>query len=150
MDVRTKPKVRSDVLKWCNHDAFCLVSAVIKNTDPNSSPPARSISEVVGMPVKGTYDPATKVLELAYATEEASVTGVIVGGPPIKDLADNATTTEKYLVLSRGPALLNDPEDGLADADPAGDDFTKATILTALASRDIRPMEFPETYEQSS
>jgi len=144
MSAKTFIKRMSDVLKWEAHPGFCRRSVKIKNTDPNNGS-ARTIRNVVGTPVKGTYSGATKVLELAYAAEAANVTGIIVGGPDIVDLADDATTTQLYDVLYIGPALIDYNQ--LKASDPAAAAWTLATIKTALEARSIHELEEPTLTE---
>lgn len=118
-----------ELLKKLFAAEYNLESTTLTNSDPNTTPPARDIADVVGLPVKGATAGAR---EIAYATEEGDVTGIVVEGPSIADLDDDGETVDKYSVLIRGPAVIH--QSVIQTADPAGDDYTVATIVSTLAA----------------
>jgi hypothetical protein len=148
MAVKTKGRRAADILKWENHPGFCRRSVKIKNTAPSGGPHTLRQENLIGYPVKGTYAESTKVLELAYATEEANITGIIIGGPDIVDLADDGTTTQLYDVLYIGPCMIDYAQIQTLDANDAA--FTLATIKTALKARDMKELEEPTLIETAT
>lgn len=111
-----------DLVVELNNRAFSCVSAKVKNPELTTV----SVADPVGYPLNlnsGSY-------ELLKATQEASCDSIILAGPAIVDLATTASTPDLYLILVRGPAVLNETK--IAAKDHAGTAFTLATLKTAL------------------
>ncbi len=90
---------------------------------------------------------AEMVLEAGYPMDdnvpeldggEAGVDGLLLQGITIPD-----GESAKVAVLARGPASVN--QDAIPTADYAGDDFTIATIVTALEAIGIVVRSEPDT-----
>jgi len=105
--------------------AYCFTSAKLKNPEVSD---AATLAEVVGQPVKKVSTDWVLML----ATDEANAIGIVVQGPAISALAAGESTTEKYLILTLGPAVVN--QDVQAAADYEGTSFTNATVRTALGA----------------
>ena len=90
----------------------------------NPSAAALDDVEILGQPVKASGANMVFVLD----TDEANAIGVVVSKKKI-DLAIAGVTDDKYAVLVRGPASLN--QGGLPANDVEGDAFTIATLVTA-------------------
>jgi len=118
-----------DLLVWLpdNRYDYALVTLPISNNTSAS----RTVSEVIGMPV--VYDGATAelVLNASVANVNAIVVGVCDGAPNEVTVADGDDTPDKYMILVRGPALVNKSK--IALADPAGTTYTAATVISGLA-----------------
>lgn len=118
-----------DVIRNIWHPAYNYVSGKLVN------PSATALAGVyvTGQPVKASG--ANYVLVLA--TDEANAIGLVAHDKPI-NLGASATSDDLYLILRRGPALidydalpLKDTADGGGDAGTA---FTIATLVTAYAA----------------
>ena len=122
MPLETNTQVGADVLKREWDEMYSRVSTTLTN----NTLATQTVADMVGMPVKLNG----AVWELALNADVATIDGVVIDGPPINALANAATTTEKYVVLMRGPAVIN--EDALQANDPAGTPWTTATLKTSL------------------
>jgi len=69
------------------------------------------------------------------AEDEADIDGVVLAGPPI-DVAANTFTKSEYLILARGPAVIN--RSALITVDIDGDALDMDDALAALAAVDIQ------------
>jgi hypothetical protein len=120
----TKLKVTGDLVKREFDQLYCRVNAKVRNVLGGVS---TAIADPIGMPVKlnGT------IWELIVAADIANATGIIVEGPPIPALADDAYTSDEYAILTRGPAVLDSAQ--IAATDCNGDAITNATAVAALA-----------------
>lgn len=120
--------IAGDAIKYFVSEAFCMESLVIRNNTGAD----RSNFNLAGMPV--VIDLGNGRADLILATGENTATGIIAAKDEIESLADAASTTKKYPVLVRGPAILL--EDGFPDNDPAGTAYTKATLHTRFETLD--------------
>lgn len=135
----SSPRVMDDLSKWEVEHAFTRAAGQLKGAAVS----ALTIDDPVGYPL---ISDGAGGFQLAVVGDEADVIALILQGPPIKDLAIAALTDEKYLVLTRGPAIVNEDAVELADGDGVGE-FTLATIKTALEARSIRFLSEPVTRE---
>jgi hypothetical protein len=93
-----------------------------------------AIANVLGYPVLaltgGSYP-------LAVAGDEANVAGLILvnQGQPL-DLAFNTVSTDKYVILTRGPAII--APSAMPTVDGLGDNFTMATLYARLEALGIK------------
>lgn len=108
---------------------YCCESAHISN---KTGGPDITLDNMVAYPV---ISDGYNGYQFAEQGDEASVVGLIVRGPAVTALEAEALTEDEYLVLVRGPAIIN--EDQLPTKDHAGDDFTMATLKTALKNLDF-------------
>lgn len=100
---------------------YCFVTGTIKNT--TGATVAIEKEDMIGRPVKLV----ASQYELAIpATDEATVDGLVFDPQVGLALANNATSTAVFVILIRGPAVVN------LNAIVSG--FTLATIATALAA----------------
>lgn len=86
------------------------------------------VTDPTGLPVKLN----SGVWELIEAGNEADTDGLIVRGPTIEALAPNGYSANKYLILKRAPAIIN--QDKIAATDPYGASYTQADIRTPLVT----------------
>ena len=118
-----------DIIRAEWHRGYNYVSSTLKN------PSATAIvnQNPVGQPVK--VSSSTRVF--VKATDEANATGIVAHDKPIS-LAGSATSDDLYLILVRGPALIDQDALPLKDMDAgggaAGTAFTIATLVTAYAA----------------
>lgn len=99
----------------------------------NPSATAITAQMALGQPVK--VSGANHVF--VKATDEANATGLFAHDKPIT-LAGSATSDDLFLILKRGPALIDQDALPLKDMDAgggsAGTSFTIATLVTAYAA----------------
>ncbi len=118
-----------DLIRAEWHRGYSYVSSTLKN------PSATAITNInpLGQPVK--VSSSTRVF--VKATDEAAATGIVAYDKPIT-IAGSATTVEEYLVLVRGPVLIDYDALPLKDMDAGGGEagtaFTIATLITAYAA----------------
>lgn len=148
MTTVTKKKVTSDLVLSAD-PLFCYESAPLYNASGVELDDT-AVPDVIGQAVKlnaGNW-------ELVMDTDEASTTGIVVGGPRSnlveKDgaLANGADTPEHFVILARGPAVLRSGQ--INAADPVGDAFTVTTIQTALEALNIVFRDEPPTTEEQT
>lgn len=128
-----------DILLWIpdNQFAYSIVAVPVSN----ATGATRTIEEVIGTPVvyNGT------VAALVLAANAANVNAIVVGvtdGAASKFTIENAKSTDSlYVVLVRGPALINASK--VSAKDPAGTDYVQATVLGGLADEGIRYQSEP-------
>jgi hypothetical protein len=126
---KTSGKVLGDLIRAAYHQGYCYVSGKLVN------PSATALAgvSVLGQPVKASG--ANYVLVLA--TDEANAIGIVAHDKPI-NLALSGTSDDLYLILRRGPALIDYDalplKDTAAGGGDAGTAFTIATLVTALAA----------------
>ena len=119
----TKKKVAGDLVKYEAAQSYCRISTTIKNSEATTT---AAIPDPVGYPVRL----ATGIYSLCQVANQANAVGLIVEGPPIPSLAAAASTTDKYSVLIRGPAVIDKAAIPTADSQAAA--YTLATLVTAL------------------
>lgn len=126
MPTISKGRTMGDVVRYVLHPGYCIVSAYVVN--PNAA--AYAAQNLVGQPVKASG--ANYVF--VESTDEAAVIGLFMHDKPVA-LGVSETTTIKYPILVRGPALVD--QDSLPVNDVAGVAFdTVAQLVTALAALD--------------
>lgn len=138
-DNATKGKVLSDLLRWETKEdgGFTREEAVIKN----GTVAAVVLADPLGTPLKIVAG----VWEIALNADVATVDGLLLHTDPIASIAAAATTTQKYLILARGPAILS--KAGLPVNDPAGTPWTIATLLATLLVLNIKVESNPPQTE---
>jgi hypothetical protein len=102
-----------------------------------ATPASATITQIAGLPLK-----ANNVI--ALATEEASVVALAVWGPAIHDLAADADTAAvpPYTIINDFTgAVIN--QNAIVATDPAGTDYTLATIVTALEALGAKVVSEP-------
>src|SRR5690348_9393664 len=111
MPSQTTVKVLSDLIRFeAKEDGgFTRETAVIKN--PTAG--AIVLSDPLGTPLRITAG----VWEIAINADVAAIKGLLLHTEPIASIAAGATTTRKYLILARGPAIIS--KAGLPVNDPA-------------------------------
>lgn len=98
---------------------YGTTSGTIKNT--TGATVTLTKQDLIGRPVKWVTDH----WELAIpGTDEATVDGLVYDPQDDLSLANNATTTNKFVILVRGPALV--------DLNQIKSGFTLTTLATAL------------------
>lgn len=130
MASQTTVKVLSDLIRREVFDRgdFTREEAVIKN----GTAAIVTLSDPLGTPLKlngGVY-------EIALNADVATVDALLLHTEPIAAIAIGATTTRKYLLLTRGPAIVS--KAGLPVNDPAGTPWTMATLIATLLALNIK------------
>lgn len=132
MTTETENKKLTDLLRWevdNGQQGFCRDEATIKNTLGQSV----TLTDPCGYPLKYVTDH----YELACAGEEATVDALLLATEDFEALANNATTTKKYPILVRGPAIIAKAGLPTVDQDGTPAAFTLATLITALLALNI-------------
>jgi hypothetical protein len=120
MSSATLTRRLSDVFIDVPRAEYGMTAATIKNATGAAVDFTKE--DLIGRPVKFVTDH----WELAIpGTDEATVDGLIYDPTEGLALANNATSTSKFVILRRGPALV--------DLDKIKTGFTLATLATALA-----------------
>lgn len=113
----------------------------------NPDATARAAQIILGQPVKAS---STNMV-FVKSTDEGNAIGLVLHNQPVA-LAISETTTLKYPVLLRGPALID--KDALPTADVAGTAFdTVAELVAAYAALDppiLTLTEPTQTSEQTT
>lgn len=136
----TKKRTIGDVVKSVWHPGYNYVSGLYEN----HLGAAIDLDDPVGMPVKLVGGKWRSVV----AGDEANVGGLLVYDKPLQ-LAAGATHADKFLVLRRGPALVN--RDKIRTTDAAGAALNVTTVMTALnALLIIEQIEPTQTSTQTS
>ena len=121
MPVTTLERKLDDVFIDVPRSSYGMVQGTIKNA--TGAAVAFSKQDLIGYPVKYVTDH----WELAIpGTDEATVDGLIYDPQDDLALANNATSARKFVILKRGPALV--------DLNKIKSGFTLATLATALAA----------------
>jgi len=117
----------------------------------NPSATAITAQNLLGQPVKASG--ANYVM--VKATDEASAIGIIAHDKPVT-LAGSAVSDDLYMIIRRGPLVIDKDVLPLKDADAGGGDagtaFTVATLVTAYAALSppiIATTDLTPTKEQS-
>lgn len=113
-----------DLIRAEWHRGYNYVEAVIKNSGSSNLLDAR----LLGQPMKKI----STVWNFVLTTDEANTTGIFAHDKPMPSVAATATTVDRYLILVRGPALIN--QDALPVLDVNAATLVPATIATALAA----------------
>lgn len=119
----TQGAVQGDLLKEFMSPGYNFVEGKLVN--PVAV--AKTGWNPIGQPVKASGANFVFVQD----TDEANAIGIVLHDKPI-NLAASATSADRYLILRRGPALID--KEQIAGTDINGDALTKATIVTALAA----------------
>lgn len=119
----TKLKVTGDLIKYEANQMYTRVSSTVKNNEATTT---AAIPDPIGYPVKLVAG----VWTLCQDTQEASCDGLIAEGPPIESLAAAAVSANKYSILCRGPAVID--QNQIPAADSQGSAYTLATFVTRL------------------
>ncbi len=106
------------------HRGYCFVEAVVKNSGSANLLGTR----LLGQPMKKI----STVWNFVLTTDEANTTGILFYDKPFPSLAAAATSVDRYLILVRGPALID--QDALPVLDVNAATLVPATIATALAA----------------
>lgn len=130
MPSQTTVKILSDLIRFESKEdgGFTREEAVIKN----SSAAIITLADPLGTPLKivaGVY-------EIALNADVANIKGLLLHTEPIAAIAIGATTTRKYLILARGPAIVS--KAGLPVNDPAATPWTMATLIATLLALNIK------------
>lgn len=119
MTVTTLERKLDDVFIEVPRAEYGTVSGTIKNT--TGAAVTLTKQDLIGRPVKWVTDH----WELAIpGTDEATVDGLVYDPQDDLSLANNGTTANKFVILVRGPALV--------DLNQIKSGFTLATLATAL------------------
>lgn len=129
MTTKTKGITLGDLLIHEESALFCRTLGTIKNGE------ATAVTLVVGMPVIAD----STNFELALAAEHASINGILLEGGDT--IAATTTSSKKYPVLVRGPAVLNSAK--LPTADQADSAWSLANIKTRLLTLNIITKDEP-------
>lgn len=128
--VRSSTKTRSagtylgDLIRAEWQRGYNYVSAVVKNTGS---------SNVLGMNLLGQpLKVVSTVHNFVLTTDEANTTALFAHDKPMPSLAAAATSDDLFLILKRGPAIID--QDALPVTDVNGATLVPATIATALAA----------------
>lgn len=113
-----------DLIRAEWHRGYCYVEAVVKNSGSSNLLGAR----LLGQPMKLI----STVYNFVLTTDEANTTAVFAHDKPMPSIAAAATSVDRFLILKRGPALIN--QDALPVLDVNGATLVPATIATALAA----------------
>src|SRR5690606_20239761 len=73
--------------------------------------------------------------ELLVKGQEANASGVILSNKPI-NLAAGASSTEVFVILEKGPVILN--ADKLVTTDALGDELDFAAVKAALETKNFK------------
>jgi hypothetical protein len=140
-----------DLIRAEFHRAYNYVEAPLVNPNSTSAGDLNGFNPL-GQPVKASGNNYVFVL----ATDEASTIG-LVADQRLLNLLHSATSGERYLILRRGPAVIDydaiPANDVAAGGGSAGTAFTVATIVTALAALSppiIAVRELTPTKEQTT
>lgn len=130
MPSQTAVRTLSDLLRWESKEdgGHTREAAVIKN----STAAIVTLADPLGTPLKLVAG----VWEIALNADVATVDGLLLHTEPIAAIAIGATTTRKYLILARGPAIIS--KAGLPVNDPAGTPWTTATLIATLLALGIK------------
>lgn len=131
MSTLTENKKLTDVLTYEVDNGlpgFCREEATIKNALGSNV----TITDPCGTPL--VY--VTDHYELMAAGDEASLAGILLETEDIGALSNGSTTTKKYPILVRGPAIVK--KAGLATADEVAASYTMADLITAAMGLGIR------------
>lgn len=132
-----------DLIRNEFHRQYNYVEAPIKN--PSSSTDLSGFNPL-GQPLKVV----STVYNFVLTTDEANTTALVAYDKNIV-LAHGATSDDRYLILKRGPACIDQDALPVLDVDAAT--LVPATIATALAALDppiIAVRELSPTKTQSS
>lgn len=127
-----RPKI-DDLVAWECNPEYTRIEVTVKNATGGAvALTAGSRGQCVKF--------ASSVWNLCLNADASTVDGVIISDKPIS-LADAATTTDKHVLLVRGPAIIR--KDGLSTTDAAGAAMTLATVMTALETALIQTKTQP-------
>ncbi len=113
-----------DLIRAEWHRGYNYVSAVVKNSGSSNLLGAR----LLGQPMKVI----STVHNFVLTTDEANTTALFAHDKPMPSLAAAATSDDLFLILKRGPALID--QDALPVLDVNAATLVPATIATALAA----------------
>lgn len=128
----TATKTIGDLVRWETESRgiFTRDEATIKNTLGSIS----TLTAPLGMPLKYVTDH----YELLASGEESLCAGLLLECNPIDALADAATTTDRYLILVRGPAAIDRNQLPTSDGAATPVAYTMADLYAALTALGIR------------
>jgi len=128
--VRSSTKTRSagsylgDLIRAEWHRGYNYVSAVVKNTGS---------ADVLGMNLLGQpLKVSSGTHQFVLTTDEANTTALFASDKLMPSIAANATSADLFLILKRGPIIID--QDALPVTDVNGATLVPATIATALAA----------------
>jgi hypothetical protein len=113
-----------DLIRAEFHRSYNFVSAKVKNTGSSNLLGA----VLTGQPMKVV----STVHNFVLTTDEANTTALFAHDKPMPSIAAAATSDDLFLILKRGPAVID--QDALPTADVNGATLVPATIATALAA----------------
>lgn len=134
MTTKTENKKLTDVLRWEVDNGipgYCRDEAFIKNTLGQST----TLTDPCGYPLKNTGTAGT--YELCAAGDEGTCDALLLATEDFEALANNGTTTKKYPILVRGPAIIAKAGLPTSDQDSPVVAFTLATLITQLLTLGI-------------
>jgi hypothetical protein len=123
--VLTEPIRTYDFVKMELDQRYNRAAGTIKNT---SAVAIAAGASLIGLPVKLNGSQ----WETVQNPHESQATGFIVDEKPSEAIAAAGTSTLKYQILVRGPALVNRTK--IRATDVAGTAFVTATLVTRLES----------------
>ena len=131
MVTKTRTPIAGDFLKRYYNGEYCFVSMKIDNNVVDLT-----AQDIAGQPVV-VDSPSAGSCRFVQDTAEGTTTGFIVEKAKLT-LANGSVSTEKYLVLVRGPAVVY--QEGIPANDVNGDAFTIATLVTRLTTNFSPPV----------
>lgn len=132
-----------EILVWIPDNRFDY--AIVAMPLTNTTGAERTIEDVIGLPINESSGSYLMVLNANVANIDGIVVGVCDGSDQTLTLANNATSEGKYFILVDGPAIIN--QDKIHTADPAGTNYTMATVLTSLLAKKIKTNAEPQFQE---
>lgn len=116
-----------DLLKLYYDERYNFEVVAIRNTSAGTIAVGTSLC---GLPVRNNAG----VWETVQNPNEANISGIVVDDTlTTASIAAAATSTQRWKVLARGPALINASK--IATQDVAGGTYVQATVLTRLAAQ---------------
>lgn len=141
----TMKKTIGDLLRWETESRgiFTRDEATIKNTLGSTA----TLTAPLGMPLKYVTDH----YELLASGEESLCAGLLLHCEPIAALTTGSTTTERYLILVRGPAVIDRDQLPTSDGAATPVAYTMADLYASLTALGIRCLtEGPRTLSSDS
>ncbi len=131
MAMLSKTKIAGDVIKHFESNEFCFDEATLTNAGAVDY----TDIDIGGRPV--VYDGTTaEFVEVGLVgSDEADVNAIIAEKGHLDGLAAGVTTTRKYVILARGPAVVWQSGMALLDAD--GNTMTLADLIVPLGAENI-------------
>lgn len=127
MAVKSSVKMAGDVfIARGISGQYNLLSVKVKA--PASGGP-HTVAQIAGMPC--SINEVTGVATILLATEEGTAEGLLLHGPALDAVANDAQGADSYSIVQKGEGVVVNT-DALPTADSAGTSYTMATLQTAL------------------